>query len=91
MAVYTHNTPKRYTSDNVRGRVSSFTRALMRLRTRIRNTSTFVTAERIYSEAWPAFGGSLGTQYLDGGGSHKKIIAKQPRNGAVGKPVTNLK
>ena len=89
MAVYIHDTPKYVNANRRRG--GTFTRALRRLRTRIRNTSTFVTAERIYSEAWPAFGGSLGTQYMNGGGGSKRIIAKQPRNGAVGKPASNLK
>lgn len=94
MAKYIHTTPKYKNSNRRSGR--EFTRAVAgnhpRLRTRNRDSAKFKTAERVYSGAWPAFGGSLGVLYTAHPPSDPNIrIYKMARNPAVGSDgMTNL-
>ena len=74
MAVYTHNTPARYTHGSTNrvqsakgARATTFSRYLKGVRTRSRGTSWLTVAKRIYSQSFPTFGGSLGTTFYDSG------------------------
>lgn len=90
MAIYTHTTSKYVNANRRRG--GTFKRALKRLRTRIRDASKFKTAERVYGQEFPAFGGSLGAIYFGTDlSAPKKTLVKVPRNAAAGKPASNLK
>lgn len=75
MAKYTHDTAK-YVNDN-RRRGGAFAKATTKLRTRKRVAANFVTAERIFGSAFPAFGAPLGTAY------DQTNITKTNRNPSV--------
>jgi hypothetical protein len=84
MAAYIHTTPARYThgstnrAQSVKGaRSTTFARYLNGVRTRTRGTSLCKVAKRIYSEAWPQFGGSVGTTFADSGGNADKDLIKK--------------
>ena len=71
MATYTHaKTPGRYVhgstnrTHSIKGaRNTVFLRHLRKARTRSRPTSLLKVAKRIYSQAFPSFGASLGTVF----------------------------
>jgi hypothetical protein len=84
MAVYNHTTPARYIhgstnrAQSVKGaRSTTFARYLNGVRTRTRGTSLYKIAKRVYSEAWPQFGGSVGTSFSDSGGNVDKDLIKK--------------
>ena len=79
ITVYTHNTPKRYTNSK-----GSLTRAQKKLRSRTRDSSAYTTAELIYSDDWPIYGGSFRTTNEDYGSTVSKNLIKKATN-VVGK------